>query len=1517
MSVQNLWPLAFLILIPVIIFLYILKEKAKDETFSSTMLWQEIYKNLEAKTPFEKLKHNILMYLQILTMLLLIFALMAPVLKRGGHTTENAIIVVDNSASMQHIYDGDDTSLKTAIKEASAVIDGFSESATVTLISCGSEAKVIYQGSDKLTLKNRLKKMEPTNEVGDLNLASAMVQSLAGKLENVEIYCYTDTDFDVSSWTGKKKDQSIYVKNLYSAENNVSMDYVNYAVEDEGVNALCKITNYGKEEATEDVSLYAGSELLDVQNVTIPAGEDTVVYFETQEISTGVLNDALYPDNQNEKAVILKAELSRKDGLIADNVQSIVLENETEKRTLLLSKGNVFLEKALGLSDSVTVFKSDSADVLTQKEDSYDLYVFDSVEALLGATDTADSSNRKFDLSNFPEHASFLILDQTGFLDTDWIEKSGEQKDCVLHFAKHDYTTYLDNNSFGITKTNIYTLPNWAKPLVVTSDNQIAGYVGEIAGHQVAVLGFDIHNSDVALTTTFPILISQLTDGLLQVKDTTGLVDNFPSQAESNVTPVSESEQLGNMNQKKTGGRTIRNWLLLLAIAFLFIEWITYIKQVRTSKWKSFLAVRGLVLVLIICSIMGLSVTLPGRKAQTIFLMDVSDSMSGNVEDMTAYLKEVAHTMPEKNEMAIVAFGKDTAVDQFLSDDVSFSEFTTKPITVATNIQNAVETASYLFDEHVSKRLVLVTDGSENDGSMSLAASSLKAADVELITIPMEDSVGGQSEVYIDGLKTPSIIHVGDHYNVSVSVTSNVETDAVLTLYSGRITKGQQSVHVTKGNNQFVFEDVGEDGTIAQYKAVIEPSEDTIAKNNTYVSYAQIDAPPRVLLVEGSDGEASEFEKVLTAANVNYETVNPKGVPISVSQLNQYKAVITLDVYYDDLRAGFDNSLESFVKDFGGGYIAIGGENAYALGGYKNTPLEEILPVKMDLEGEKEIPKMAMTMVIDQSGSMTSPAQDNTSMTGLDLAKQAAIAGVEEIRPTDEIGVLAFDDKYHWTVPITGASDLDSIKDKISSIGYGGGTSIYPALNEAYQKIAKSDAKIKHIILLTDGQDEYRQYGPLLKQINDDGVTVSTVAVGKDSDTLTLQNIAEVCGGRYYYTDVNNSIPRIFAQEVYLSTNTYKVNEEFYPTVTSNNVILDGVTEGGVPAFLGYVATTAKPTADVLLTTHKEDPLLATWQCGLGRTVAFTSDGDMKWTADCANWENYPVLWSNIINYVITDTSFGEDSLEVTKSGAGAKIHYETKEYDKNTRITAVVTDDAGNSKEVTLDALKPGAFEIELAMDDVGIFSINLRKNSGTEKGSEIVKSYNTAFANQYSPEYQFSDSVDQLEAFVKQCDGQLLTLQDNIWKTKTKTQRTKKSLTILFLILAMLLFLVDIVMRRFSLDPFAGISKMVANAKQKWEMKKERKQAKKAGQRATALQSNSTQSTDKNDVSLTSDIHKDEVVKKAAENSKTATTGSDPGAKKTPKQDKKQKKVENAKVNQPEKLDMNQLLKKQQERK
>lgn len=1382
MTVQNMWPLMFLILIPVIILLYILKQKAKDEPFSSTLLWQEIYKNLEAKTPFEKLKQNILMYLQILSMLVLIFALMAPVLKKGGVAEENVILVVDTSASMEYQYDNQDTRLVHSIKEAKQEIDRLSENTIVTLISCGSEAAVVYQGKDKATLKSRISALKTELNAGNLNQATSVVNSVITDMENVQIICYTDTDFASEELRKSNKKATLIVEDVYSKGENCSLDYVNYSLGEKGVEALCKVTNYGEQDVTQDVSLYVNSDIADVQSVMVKAGESETIYFEPEEMAV-------------DGSVVLKAELTNKDSLLTDNSQSIVVVAATEKRVLLLSEGNVFLEKALSLDESVTVYKSDDTGVLNQKDDSYDLYVFDGISLPVD-----------FDAAKLSENAGYLFLNyDKDFCDKQYIEKDSQVTDAVLSFYESMVTDYVTDYEFGITKTYTYILPDWATPFLKTVDGKIAGYYGTVEQHNIGVLGFDIHNTDLALQTEFPIFMSQFCDMLLGANADVQEITNFPVTEESDVTPVDSVTMQGSNTRKKTGGRAIRNILLAIVVLLLIVEWIVYIRQVNSSKKKQFLVVRCLLLFTIILAMAGVSVTKKQKKTETIFLVDVSDSMSGRLEEVEEYLKKMVSEMPEKNLCGVVAFGKDTAVDQFVSDKKIFSEFTVQPVTTATNIEKAVQTASSMFDEGVGKHLVLITDGSENEGNMNLSATLLKGNDVELYAVSVEDSIGTNSEVYIADLSAPDVIHVGDHYNITVSVMSNIETEAVLSLYAGRNLKGQQEIHLNKGNNQFVFEDTGVEGTLAQYKAVIEPQEDTISVNNTYVTFADIEAKPRVLLVEGKTDEGNEFEKVLAAANIDYDKVTPKGAPITVSELNQYKAVITLNVYYDDLREGFVKSVESYVKDFAGGYICIGGDNSYALGQYRDTVLEDILPVNMDLQGEKEIPKMAMAMVIDQSGSMCSPSADNTSVTGLDLAKQAAISGISELRSNDEGGVLAFDDTYSWIVPISQASDVEAMKEKIVSIGYGGGTSIYPAFSEAYSKILKSDAKIKHIILLTDGQDEYTNYTKLINQVNEGGITVSTVAVGAGADKNTLSGIAEQCGGRFYYTDVNNSIPRIFAQEVYLSTNTYLINDEFYPTITSNNEMIEGVFDEGCPALYGYIAATAKQTAEVILESEDGDPILSTWKCGLGRTVAWNSDATNEWTAEYASWENYPLLWSNIINYVISDTELGDDHLEVTKAGNIATISYETKDYDKKTSVTAVITDENGEKKEVNLDAVKPGVFETNLDIDAIGVYSVNVRKM----QGEEIEKNYNIAYANQYSAEYQFSDSENDLSTFVKQAGGKAITLEDNIWKDNLSTVKAKISLTIPLLILSLFLLLFDIAIRRLSIDVWTYIKR------------------------------------------------------------------------------------------------------------
>ncbi len=1377
MSVQNLWPLALLLLIPVIILLYILKQRAVDRDFSSNLLWQEIYRNLEATTPFDKLKRNILMYLQILLLILLILALMSPFLRNGGKASENLVLVVDTSGSMLYSHGEDGTRLDYAADQASALVDAMDENAVVTIISCDSEASIVYQGTDKITAKLRLNALTAREEAGTLDLAAALVNSVISDMENVQVVCYTDTAFTYETLISSNNDAALSLVNAYSEGDNCAVDYISYAVDENGVTVLCKVTNYGSEDVKQDLSLYADGQIVDLQSITLEAGTSSTFYFEDCKLET-------------DGSVVIRAELSASDALDADNVQKAVVTETAEKRVLLLSDGNVFMEKALGLDDDVTVYKADSLAVLNQTSDLYDLYVFDGL---------APSEDEEEWLSNIPEHAAILLLDEdSDVADFGGISVKSTVENAVLSFYNTDITNYLSDYSFGMTEAYTYTLPAWGIPLIASADGDVVGYYGTNGTRMVAVLGFDIHNSDLALQSEFPIFMSQLTSALLESSTETVEVTNFPTAEESAVTAADEGTVSDGGELVRTGGRSLRNLILMLVIALLVVEWLIYIRQVHTSKKRQFLVVRICVLACVILAMAGLSITITQQKAQTIFLVDVSDSMSGNLSEMEDYLQETISEMPQKNSSAIVLFGKDTAVEEFMTETKTFSKFTTTPVTTATNIENAVETACSMFDEGVTKRLVLITDGSENEGSMSLAASTVTAGDVELEVITLEDSISDGNEVYVEDLSVPSVVRVGDKYNITVTVVSNVETDARLLLYAGRSLKGQQDIRLSIGTNQFVFEDVAEEETIAQYKAVIEANDDTISVNNTYVTYAEIEATARVLLVEGTTGNSSEFQKLLDAANIAYDCVDPPAVPSTVAGMLNYKAVITVDVYYDDLKTGFADALETYVSDYAGGYICIGGSNSYALGDYRDTVLEDILPVTVDPPGEEEIPKIAMAMVIDHSGSMSATSSENSTVTALTLAKQAAIAGASELRETDEVGVLAFDDSFDWVLPMQLADDQDAIESAISSIIVEGGTDIHNALVEAYEQISKSDASIKHIILLTDGEDGYMEYESLFEDINDADITLSTVAVGADSATGVLQWMAESCGGRYYYTDISTSIPRIFAQEVYLSTNTYLLNGEFYPSVTSNNEILSGLYNDGMPAFLGYIATSAKSTADVLLTSENGDPLLAVWQYGLGRTVAWTSDGTNEWTAEYAQWEKYPQLWANIINYVISDNSLGEDEIEIAASGSEATITYQTDDYDASTSITAVVTDEDGNQQEITLDAISPGVYEADLDLDTVGVYSINLRKY----EDGELAESYNTAYANQYSKEYQFTNSTGALASFIEQCGGTTITMEDTIWETVTTKVKSRTSLTMFFLILAVILWMIDIALRRLSID-------------------------------------------------------------------------------------------------------------------
>ena len=859
----------------------------------------------------------------------------------------------------------------------------------------------------------------------------------------------------------------------------------------------------------------------------------------------------------------------------------------------------------------------------------------------------------------------------------------------------------------------------------------------------------------------------------------------------------------------------VRPWaLVLIPVMVVLICVIRIAKKKINSKVIGELVVRSVVVTLLVLAFSGISIRKQSDVTTTVFLIDMSDSLKDNWKKEIEFVRESIAKMPSKNETGIVVFGADAQIEQFVTDKKAFTDAGSKVIGTATDIEQAVTTAMALFPDGSAKRLVLLTDGAENEGNVADIATSVAGADIEVKVKSYDSSV--DEEVYVSGVELPETISKGDKFEVNVDIYASEATNAKVSLYSGRTLKGQKEVALQKGDNKLVFSDQGVENGIKSYRVVVESDKDTVSVNNTYSAFTKVEAPAKLLLVEGEKDESLLFQEILQACNYEYEVVTPSGVPGSISDMLRYQSVVLLDVYGDDLRKGFMDTLQTYIKDYAGGLAVIGGQNSYALGNYRNTPLEEVLPVKMDLEGEKEIPKIAMIMVIDHSGSMESSSTGNGNITCLDVAKQAAINSLDSLREIDEVGVVAFDDTYTWAVDLQAATDKGAIEENIAAIPGGGGTSIYPAVEAAMARLKKSDATIKHIVLLTDGQDGYNEYDALIEEMGEQKITLSSVAIGQDADEYTLETLAENCGGRYYYSDAGTALPRIFAQEVYLSTQEYLINEEFTPVITNTHDILSGVFDDGSPSLLGYIATSPKDTAKVLLESHKGDPVLACWQYGLGHSVAWTSDGTNQWTGNFAGWDNYATLWRNIIDWTICDDELGDDNLYVEQNASKAVITYDTDEYSADTSLSAVITDEEGNQTEAGLIAVSPGKYQAEVPLDETGVYSVNVRKEEGKGDSKEVIKSLNTATAMQYSQEYRFGEVTNNIGNFVNQVKGIYIDQSKEVFNTKLKGAMTRTQLTLPLMLIAVILFVLDIIFRRMHIDWIhAGMSKVNENAR------------------------------------------------------------------------------------------------------
>lgn len=830
--------------------------------------------------------------------------------------------------------------------------------------------------------------------------------------------------------------------------------------------------------------------------------------------------------------------------------------------------------------------------------------------------------------------------------------------------------------------------------------------------------------------------------------------------------------------------------ILLGLVLLLSTKWL---KRLNKSKKTWIIALRCAVLTLLVLALSGMSLTWKLNNVTTLFLIDASDSTHSSKGDMEEFIKEAYKLKGPKDKLGVISFGDNAQVESFISDETNFSQIEGKINGNYTNIENALATALSLFPANSNKRVVLISDGEENSGNAGRIALSLQEQGIDFKYHKVEKSAG--EEALVEKIEVPERLALDEEFNLVVTINSTAVQKAKLSLVSERTKLSEQTVQLQKGLNKFVFRDKAVTGGFKSYNVLIEPEKDSQPKNNEASCYTNIVAKPRILVIEDSEGESEELVKMLKASSADYTVVNARAAPGNIQDMNIYKTIITCNVQIDSLNEGFRNSIESYVKDFGGGFIATGGDNSFALGGYSKTPLEKVLPVYMDMRGKKEAPKMAMLLIIDKSGSMS---EGVAGISKVDMAKEGAIRSLDSLRVgKDEIGVLSLDGAYSWVVKRQVINDPGAIEEDIGSIRADGGTSIIPSLEAAYNSLKESDAKIKHIILLTDGLAERTGYDTLLSNINKENITVSTVAVGQDSDKQLLSMIANRCSGRFYITDAYTNIPSIFTKETFMAARTYLNNREFTPAINYEHSVLKGVAEGGLPSLLGYVGASQKETARVVLKSDEDDPILTVWQYGLGKAVAWNSDVSGKWNANYIPWNKNLKLWQNIINFTVENYDNENASLEITQQGSKATVSLKNKNFENELNSVATVISPSGESFETRLNPVAPGQYSGSFDIKEDGVYMVSGKQ----ELNGELINAVKQGYAVQYSPEYKINSS-DNLEKLVAGVGGKMITQPKEVYTGDLQYKRGQRDLTAYLISLFLILFMLDIALRRLSLN-------------------------------------------------------------------------------------------------------------------
>ena len=837
-----------------------------------------------------------------------------------------------------------------------------------------------------------------------------------------------------------------------------------------------------------------------------------------------------------------------------------------------------------------------------------------------------------------------------------------------------------------------------------------------------------------------------------------------------------------------------RPLLLLLLPAYIALIYLIDRRGGRRSrriKHRVARVMRCLLTCLCVLALAAPSVVLPGGQQAVWILADASASARGMQDQMTQSVRTALENKDASVNAGVIAFGGNAMVEKPLAQDGTYNGVTTAVDAQASDLSSALTLASALLPEDAQGRIVVLSDGATVD--VRAAAQQLAARGV---TVDYQSFSGDAlPDAQISQLNVPSRVYQGQSFTVTVQVTANHDTAGTMVMYQNRTPVSSREVTLRRGDNTFTFRDTAADTGVVTYEARLISEGDSCAQNDSMGGYVYVQGAPKLLLVEGRQGEGSEMAAMLSAAAMQYETVLPAQLPYDAEQLRQYDGVVLVNVDYDAADEEQWAALDSAVRVLGRGLTVIGGDSSYALGGYRRSRLEDMLPVTIDVRNKLDLPSLALMLVIDKSGSMSDGMFGTTR---LELAKEAAMRAAEVLTPNDQVGVIAFDDAAKWVVNLQKAEDVEAIQNQIGTIRPGGGTAFFTALYEATYALMNAQAQQKHIIFLTDGEAGDTGYLQLCDIMQQNDITLTTVAVGSGADQATLRTLAQQGGGRAYAANEFDNLPKIFTKETYLVSGSYVQNRTFTPVITEQSALTD---VEGFPQLSGYLAATEKSLAAVSLMSDREDPILAWWQYGAGRVVAFMADSRGAWTSELLQWDQAAAFYGGMAAFTLPGEE-REGQLTTERQGDALRIVYTAPEGAQtglSTSVTALLPD--GTQTQLALQESAPGVYEGEIAAAQLGAYALRVEQRDAS---GELQRVMEGGAVNGYSGEYDLrsQNSESTLPYLSALTGGREITDSAEMLKSTHAVVRARRDLTQPLLWALMVLLLCDIALRRLSWD-------------------------------------------------------------------------------------------------------------------